>query len=225
MWVSSHIKTDSHILSKESLRLLLQPSSNIRASKIKEREFVLSICFFESEAPSESTKIHQAHHVIKAFLVALNAATLGMFYWSADPWVHPIFTLSDDLEGVVNSRTRTLMVTSSDTFETLKPLDENELQNAIIIFGILARERSIDLESEYSKGLLLLRMNFYDINFRREAFLCFYRAFENFVATRLLKVKNSRMNFVIYKIASLILGLLLNYSESFKRYMPFDQAR
>jgi len=32
-------------------------------------------------------------------------------------------------------------------------------------------------------------MNFYELNFRREAFLCFYRALEHFVAARILGVK------------------------------------
>ena len=31
-------------------------------------------------------------------------------------------------------------------------------------------------------------MDFAEINFRREAFMCFYRAFEHFIASRILKV-------------------------------------
>jgi len=35
-------------------------------------------------------------------------------------------------------------------------------------------------------------MNFCDIDFRREAFLCFYRGLENFVVTRILRVNKLR---------------------------------
>jgi hypothetical protein len=42
--------------------------------------------------------------------------------------------------------------------------------------------------TEYTKGILLLRTNFSEITFFREAFMCFWRALENFVGTRILKV-------------------------------------
>ncbi len=188
MWISCRIKTDSHILNEASFRLLKLPESNIRVGTVTDREFQLSIRAIDIDGIPERSQVHHAHHVIKAFLIALNVAALGMFYWSVDPWVHPVLALTDDLENS-NPRAGALIATPDYTFETLKALEESEVQNAVIIFGVLARERSLDLEAEYSKGLLLLRMNFYDINFRRESFSCFYRALEHFVASRLLKVK------------------------------------
>jgi len=188
MWISCRIKTDSHILTDTAFRLLKLPESNIRVAEVAEHEFLLAIRSIEDQGSSERFRVRQGHHVIRAFLVALNVAALGMFYWSAEPWVHPVLFLSDDLEKR-DHRVGALVVTSSHTFETFKTLDEFEVQNAVIIFGVLARERNIGLEGEYAKGLLLLRMNFYDLNFRREAFLCFYRALEHFVATRILQVK------------------------------------
>ena len=188
MWVSCRIRTDSHVLTDAAFRLLKLPESNIRVSEVTAHDFLLWIRGIEDRAVPERTHVHHGHHVIRAFLIALNVAAFGMFYWSAEPWVHPVLFLSDDLDGT-NHRAGALVVTSSHSLETLKTLDENEVQNAVIIFGVLARERNTVLEGEYSKGLLLLRMNFYDVNFRREAFLCFYRALENFVARRILQVK------------------------------------
>jgi hypothetical protein len=188
MWISCRIRTDSHILTDTAFLKLKLPESNIRVSEVTERDFLLSIRSIEGQDATERTYVPHAHHVIKTFLVAINVATLGIFYWSAEPWVHPVLFMSDDFENK-EVRAIALIATSSNTFEELKTIDEFEVQNAVIIFGVLAREKTIDLESEYSKGLLLLRMNFYDINFRREAFLCFYRALENFVAVRILRVR------------------------------------
>jgi hypothetical protein len=63
-----------------------------------------------------------------------------------------------------------------------------DVQNAAIIFGMIAQEKDEAMVTEYTKGLLLLRANFLEINFFRDAFMCFWRALENFVGTRVLKV-------------------------------------
>lgn len=161
--------------------------SNIRIHQIKERDFVLSVRTL-NEAELEPIQVHHGHNVINAVLIALNVGALGSFYWYDDPWVHPVLAAADDFEGT-NRRDVALVVKSGTTYEVLKPLDEVHIYNTALIFGIVAREKSKVLTGEYCRGLLLLRMNFYDLNFRREAFLCFYRALEHFVAARILGVK------------------------------------
>lgn len=188
MWVSCRIGTASHSLESSAFRVLQLPESNIRVSDVREKDFRLSFGGFEDRDASERTKVHHAHNGARAFLVALNVATMGMFYWASEPWVHPVYELSDG-PGLAAARLGALIVRSTNIFEKIKPLTELEVQNALIIFGMFAREESQHMEAEYAKGLLLLRMNFYEINFHREAFMCFWRALENFVASRILKVK------------------------------------
>jgi len=196
MWISCRIQSDSHTLTDAPFRLFQLPESNIRIHQVRERDFVISVRALDETAP-EPTQVHHGHHTINAMLIALNAAALGCFYWFSDPWVHPVMTVTDDFAGA-NPRSGALVVTSNTTYEVLKPLEEQDIYNTALIFGIIAREASNAITGEYCRGLLLLRMNFYDINFKREAFLCFYRALEHFVAARILnvpKLKNELRDF------------------------------
>lgn len=186
MWISCQIRSDSHTLTDAPFRLLQLPESNIRIHQVSGRDFVISVRAPDEKAP-EPVQVHHAHHTINAILIALNAASLGYFYWSSDPWVHPVMTVTDDFAGT-NHRFGGLVINSDTTYEILKSLEERDIYNTVLIFGIVAREASNALTGEYCRGLLLLRMNFYDLNFRREAFLCFYRALEHFVAARILNV-------------------------------------
>lgn len=187
MWISCRIRSDSHTLSEAAFQLFLSSDTNIRIHKICERDFVISVQTL-NDTDSEDKQLHHAHQVITAMLIAFNVAALGTFFWYDDPWVHPILHISEDFEGKI-LHGNALVVTSDTTYKTLTEIQEFDIENTALIFGIIARESSNVLTGEYCRGLLLLRMNFYDLNFRREAFLCFYRAFEHFVATRLLCVK------------------------------------
>lgn len=187
MWVSCHIKTDSHRLNEEAFSTLMLPESSIRVSEVTENGFRLSSKCMKEEGQPAFVHLHHGHHALRCFVIALNIGTCGMFYWCDEPWAHPILHISESPDGDHIS-TNALIVTSDNPFERKKVLREVEVESAIKIFGMLARQPT-ELEVEYTKGLLLLRMNFYDVNFRKEAFLCFYRALENFIATRILCVK------------------------------------
>lgn len=148
----------------------------------------ISVHYSGPETDSTLDKLHEAHHIIRTFLVSFNVASIGYFYWANAPWLHPILSTSSDLDGA-NSSDTALIAEPQHTFERRELLTKLAVQNAILIFGIFARERSFALDTEYVKGILLLRMQFCDIHFRTDAFMCFYRALEFFVASRLLKVK------------------------------------
>jgi hypothetical protein len=187
VWISCRVRSDSHTLSEPPFRLFQSTESNIRISHVRQRDFVVSVRALEESDP-EPAQLHHGHHVLNAILISLNVAALGSFYWNEDPWVHPVLTIADDFEGT-NARGGALVIRSDTTYEELKPIEDQDLYNTALIFGIVAREESKVLIGEYCRGLLLLRMNFYELNFRREAFLCFYRALEHFVAARILGVK------------------------------------
>jgi hypothetical protein len=197
MWVSCRIGTASHSLAESAFRVLQLPESSIRVSDVKDDNFRIAFGgFVETDAP-ERSKVHHTHNATRAFLVALNVATIGMFYWASDPWVHPIYGIGEGPDSPP-IRHGALIVPSFHKFTEIKEITDLDVQNALIIFGMLAKEKSPTLESEYARGLLLLRMNFYELNFYREAFMCFWRALENFVATRILgvaKLKNELRDF------------------------------
>lgn len=187
MWVSCRIGTVSHSLTESAFRVLQLPESNIRVSDVKSDSFRIAFGGFAETDVPERSKVHHAHNGTRAFLVALNVATIGMFYWASDPWLHPIYGVGEKPD-TAPIRHGALIVNPSHKFPQIKEITDLDVQNALIIFGMLAKEQSTIFESEYAKGLLLLRMNFYEINFNREAFMCFWRAFEHFAATRILSV-------------------------------------
>lgn len=158
MWISCRIKSDSHTFTDAPFRLFQLPESNIRVHQVRDRDFVISVRAADETAP-ESAQVHYGHHAINAILIALNAAALGYFYWFSDPWVHPVMTVTDDFAGT-KPRSSALVVTSDTTYGVLKPLEEQDIYNTVLIFGIVAREASNAITGEYCRGLLLLRMNF-----------------------------------------------------------------
>ena len=187
MWISCRIRSDSHTLSAEPLRLFQLEASNIRIHHIQEHDFFVSVRALNPDAP-EPNQLHDGHRVISALIIALNVGALGTFSWYRDPWVHPILTVTDDFDGS-NPHAGALVVESETKYEVTQALTDVDVENIALVFGIVARERSTALTGEYSRGLLLLRMNFVDLNFRREAFMCFYRALEHFASARILKVQ------------------------------------
>ncbi len=187
MWVSCRVKCDSHTLTESVFRLFQLDALNIRISDVKECSFLLSVKSLDGSA-SEAVQIHDCHRVICALLISLNVGSIGLFYWATDPFIHPVLLVTDELNEK-KGRAASLVVHSQTADEMRKPLAEEDVENAMKIFGIVARERSQVLTGEYCRGLLLLRMNFVELNFRREAFMCFYRALEHFAAVRILKVK------------------------------------
>jgi len=94
----------------------------------------------------------------------------------------------DDLDGA-NSRGVALFV-EPPLVEMGKhvPFAEKDEYKAILLFGVFSRGSANVLENEYCKGLLLLRMQFGEINFLRDAFMCFYRVLEHFATHRVLGV-------------------------------------
>ena len=187
MWVSCRLRTDSHTLTSAAFRLFQLDASNIRIHGVREHDLLISVRPLNSEAP-EATQIHQCHRVITAMLIALNVGALGTFTFAQDPWAHPVLTTTDDLDAT-NGRSTALVVEAETAYAERRHIDERDVENAALIFGIVARERTPVLTGEYCRGLLLARMNVLELNFRRESFLCFYRALEHFVANRLLKVR------------------------------------
>lgn len=188
MWTSCVLETSSSILSSEAFSALQESKANTQIVVLSESHLRISVRHVGPATDSQTMKLHHAHQVIRMFVIAFNVASLGYFYWKNGPWLHPVLTTSGSFD-VAEGSDSALIAEPSNTFESKEPVSELTVQNAILIFGILAKEPNSTLDAEYTKGVLLLRMQFCDVHFRTEAFMCFYRALEYFVASRLLKVR------------------------------------
>jgi hypothetical protein len=166
--------------------LLQLEEANLRVHNVSADRFELFVRALDNFDANPGASFHHSHQVIRSFLVALNVSSFGCFYWADEPWVHPTLHQSEGIGGPVRGLSALIARPEKPDFD-LRDLTAQEVQNAIIIFGVLAREKTLHLESEYAKGILLLRMGFCELTFRREAFLCFYRALENFITGRILK--------------------------------------
>lgn len=187
MWASCRIRSDSHSFTLEPFRLFQLDASNIRIHVVREHDFVLSVRSLREQEP-EPAQVHDCHRVITALLIALNIGSLGTFTVAQDPWAHPILNIADDLH-VGGARTTMLVVEPQSVYTERRAITELDVENSALVFGIVAREQTSVLTGEYLRGLILMRLNVLDLNFRREAFLCFYRALEHFAANRILKVR------------------------------------
>lgn len=187
MWVSSRIRTDSHTLTPEAFRLFQSPELNIQIHTVREQDFILSVRPVDENVPVP-VQIHDCNRVINAMLIALNVGTLGTFTLDEDPWAHPVLTVADDLDGK-KWRKAALVINLETEYPERQQITDLHVEYSALIFGIIARERAPVLVGEYLRGLLLMRLNVLELNFRRESFLCFYRALEHFAANRILKVR------------------------------------
>lgn len=185
MWTSCELQTSSHSLSQEAFSVFASSQGNTRIQVLSSSELRISVQHIGDASDSTLDKLAAAHHAIQLYLIALNVASLGYFYWKQAPWLHPVFTLSKELGGA-NATQSALIATPEHTYPAIEPVSKLMVQNAILVFGMLAKERTFALDSEYAKGLLLLRMRFANVHFRTEAFMCFYRALEYFIASRVL---------------------------------------
>lgn len=191
IWVSCNVRTDSHLVSEASFRRFQSNAANVRIHCVDDRHIRIHVASPDLSA-SEDEQIHHAHQVTKAVVLALNVGSLGHFYWENEPWVHPTLIVSDDLQGK-NTRAVALMVNSPNTEYCERRLfSEADEYRTVLLFGVFARGSANVLEDEYCRALLLLRMNFCEINFLRDAFMCFYRTLEYFATGRILKVPRLR---------------------------------
>lgn len=129
----------------------------------------------------------KCHDIISHFLLAINVATLGHFTWDFR-FVSPAPYL------FVDERNKTSHFLFGEFTRYQNDEEKLEITKGLVwrtlqLFLAIASEEDRSLKKEYIKGLYNLHHSFFDIEFLNEAFSSFYKAFEFFCTTRLLKVK------------------------------------
>ena len=182
----TEIKTYSHILKESAFALLMRQEPLTRVLDVREDRFKVEVVMTEEMKETNKDYFGYGFLVSSNFLMALNIAALGHFTWTAG---NRLFWHCEHI-GPSGKTEQILMHSQEVSFPVEKRvLTEDEVRNSVIIMGSLLRDTEQNFRREYLKGILHLNIGFADLDFRREAFANFYRAFEFFMTTRVLKKK------------------------------------
>ena len=188
MYITCHIESFSHQLRAEAFEFFASEAAGLRISSVTDRSFALTVSGVNLSSMGSKHVLHHAHLVVSNFLIALNIASLGYFTWAQRPLTHPVYQVQRDAS---EKEAEFVAITSlrSREYTDLRVLSDLEVENAIIIFGMLTREISQKVREEYVKGLIHFGLDFADVSFFREAFWNFFRSFEYFVTKHVLGQK------------------------------------
>ncbi len=184
--IRTKIISHHHHLSDDAFEYFKSPELQLQVSDVKEHSFLVS-CYRSQEDTNLDLFYAKSHDIISYFIIAINVATLGHFTWdfrfvSAAPY---LFMDARQKKGhFLFAETKRYQWT-----EELMEISKTLLWRTVQLFLALGHERDDRLKAEYLKGLYNMHSGFFDIHFVNEAFVNFYRAFEFFCTSKLLKVK------------------------------------
>ena len=186
MKIVFEVESLSHRVSEAAFEIIPPASEfGMQVRCIAERRFIIEVDGDSLlSVGSESVEFH-AYKMASMFLMALNLATAGYFWWADQVRLDPFYRV---VEGNAVVRLESLSQTRSRAFEQIKDLLELQVHNALVIWGALVRDKDQENWRGYQKGLLLLTAEHFDLDFHRDAFLHFYRCVESFVTQKILGV-------------------------------------
>lgn len=182
------VKSKSHKFNQNIFDNLNNLGFSFGVKVINEQLFELA---WNIDKNSDLYNEHHDHHcsiMFNCFLAALNISSLGLFSWHDGAEINPILLRSSEQQKVL-----TISQDHKQEYTEIRELTELEIHNALILFPALSKPNEKVILDEYLKGVMHLNINFYDINFHREAFGNFYRVIEFIATNRILgkrKLKN-----------------------------------
>lgn len=184
--IRTSIVSHHHRLTEGSFELFMRPELFLQVSNVKERSFLVS-CYRGERDTRLDLFYSKSHEIISYFLIAINVATLGHFTWDfkAIPAAPYLFLGARQHNKGFLFTEAPRYVFSGDLIEMTKALAWRTLQ----LLLALGKEQDERLRTEYTKGLCNFHNGFFDIEFLNEAFGNFYRAFEFFCTSKILKTK------------------------------------
>jgi hypothetical protein len=171
-------------LSEDAFGLFQTDDLLLRISDVKEHSFLISSYKSENDRYLESF-YGKCHDIISYFLVAINIATLGNFSWDFQFISAAPYTLIDH-----NKTTSEILYNKPNQYvhqEDYLDINKELVWRTLQLFLSLSNEKDDRLKKEYIKGLYNFHHGFFDIEFNNEAFSNFYKAFEFFCTTKILK--------------------------------------
>lgn len=209
----TEIRTYSHILNESAFAVLMRKEPLTRVFAVREDRFKLEIVMTEQMKKVNTDYFGYGFGVSSNFLMAINIASLGHFAWyptSNTFWSCEHIGPSGKKEQVFLQPKKLPFPASKST------LTENQVKNAVLIAASLMREGEQNFRREYLKGIVHLDMGIVDLIFNREAFANFYRSFEFFMTTRVLKKKKLANELKELQEGIRLLGLPKEICEEFR---------
>jgi hypothetical protein len=178
------IEAQSHIFSESAFSILKSRESSIRLLEINNNIIKIELADLQRIGRSQDNYILASFTIASNFLIALNIAAIGLFTWTSGSRLFwPFEHYSENIKkGII------LLISKGIPYPAeRRPLSEEDVRTAIMIFGALCGEGDQTFRREYLKGIIHINAGFGDLSFHREAFGNFYRALEYFVTARVLK--------------------------------------
>lgn len=208
----TEIKSHSHILDESNFSVLKSEESLTQVFDIKKDKFKVKVIMTEEMKRDNHDYFGYAFMVSSSLLMALNIAALGHFTWTVG---NSMFWFCEHI-GPSGKRDKIIMKQKDLSFPAeRRELTEGEIRNSIIILGSLLYEPDQTFRQEYLKGITHLSAGFGDLVFSREAFANFYRSFEYFITTRVLKKSKLSNEVKDIQEGMLLLGLSDEFCEEF----------
>ena len=208
----TQIRSHSHILDESAFSILMSEQSITQVFNVTQDSFKVAVIMTEDMKKENTDYFGYAFGVSASFLVALNIAALGHFTWTVGNrmfWHCEHIGPSGKIENVfMNSKDVSFPIEK-------RMLTDGEVRNSMIILASLLRETDQTFRKEYLKGITHLSSGFGDLVFSREAFANFYRAFEYFITTRVLKKTKLTNEVKELKEGICLLGLSDEFCDEF----------
>lgn len=208
----TQIRSYSHILDESAFSILMSEQSITQVFNVTPDSFKLAVIMTEDMKRENSDYFGYAFGVSASFLVALNIAALGHFTWTVG---NRMFWHCEHIGP--SGKTENIFLNSKElTFPVEKVvITDSVVKNSMLICASLLFETDQTFRQEYLKGIMHLTAGFGDLSFSREAFANFYRSFEYFITTRVLKKTKLTNEMKELKEGIGLLGLSDKYSEEF----------
>jgi len=208
----TEVRSHSHILNESALSILMSEQSITRVSNVTPESFKVAVIMTEDMKRENVDYFGYAFGVSASFLVALNIAALGHFTWAIGNrmfWHCEHIGPSGKIENIfINSKDVSFPVEK-------RVLTADEARSSMIICASILRETDQTFRQEYLKGIIHLSAGFGDLVFSREAYANFYRSFEYFITTRVLKKTKLTNEIKDLKEGIHLLGLPDEFCEEF----------
>jgi hypothetical protein len=198
------VKTTSHNLLKRQLDFLTSANLGTRIVDVEKNRFKLSCKYNSSIHSGKNHFIMSSDLIFATYIMALNVATLGFFYFDSLSSVSPIYHIDDHIEQTKEIITINKYEKKLEGNEELTSQDERKVS---LLFGVLIKESEDKVVQEYLKGIIHLSLNFGNIDFKKDAFVNFYRAMENTITEKVLNKKGLKNEKIEIKKAMESLGL------------------
>jgi len=208
----TEIRSYSHTLRESVFAVLMSEEPLVRVLDVRDDRFKVEVRMTQEIKEISKDYFGYGFLISSNFLVALNIAALGHFTWAVG---NRMFWHCEHI-GPSGRVEQILMNSQEVSFPIEKrPLTEDEVRNSVIILGSLLRESELDFRREYLKGIIHLNAGFGDLVFHREAFANFYRSFEYFITSRVLKKKKLANEVKDLKEGIRLLGLPEKFTDEF----------